>query len=555
MSKKRNDFVEADVTVADMQEMLNDTANATLQETKQPKPKKHVMSRLWALILAVAPIALLCVFPTLLLVKSASGYAIETEKTMLDAFTALVKELIGKNGLSKFYDNAAPAQFEGFKAFGLPLLTGSGFYGKIYSLALYTLPVAMLLNVVLMIVALFSGKHAPKLARAIAFVDLFAFGSYILGLLGFAKYQYLEVKYLSTPVYVLGGIAAFALLVYLVYSFAKVKKLSWANFFIMLFTAVWVAAFFYPYLFVNAKTSENVRFAIAELEGSSGKALIPVKFFKYIVWGIGGLSVLFLFVSAVRLSTKKGFALNIICSVVAFLVAAFAIVLSFTTDIVKELEFMDFKLYPIIAAVAALLQIIIAASTRNAVKKAKAKAKPKTLEAAVQVEETPVAEQPKAEETMEAVRYDYAAELVPVEEETAKEEPVIETPAEEPAVETPVVVEEETAKEEPAIETPVVVEEKPAEEPQEAPQTTNAYDYYNSKSFDPFIASLNDEERKQFTEIFILKYKGETKNLPDYEVGGDNAEFFRRVFIFLGQYREKIPSKLLAKMYNFASKK
>lgn len=547
MSKKRNDFVEADVTVADMQEMLSDTATAALPETKQPKPKKHVMSRLWALILAVAPIALLCVFPTLLLVKSASGYAIETEKTMLDAFTALVKELTGKNGLSKFYDNAAPAQFEGFKAFGLPLLAGSGFYGKIYSLALYALPVAMLLNVVLMIVALFSGKHAPKLARAIAFVDLFAFGSYILGLLGFAKYQYLEVKYLSAPVYVLGGIAAFALLVYLVYSFAKVKKLSWANFFIMLFTAVWVAAFFYPYLFVNAKTGENVRFAIAALEVSSGKALIPVKFFKYIVWGIGGLSVLFLFVSAVRLSTKKGFALNIICAVVAFLVAAFAIVLSFTTDLVKDLEFMDFKLYPIVAAVAALLQIIIAACARSAVKKAKAKEVAPVAEAAVEAEETPVSEQESDE--MEAVRYDYAAELATNEtvQEEAKEEPVYEayTTEETPAAQEP--AQEPAAEEAPATQEPAV-EEQPAAK-------TNGYDYYNSKSFDPFIASLNDDERQQFTEIFILKYKGETKNLPDYEVGGDNTDFFRKVFIYLGQYREKIPSKLLAKMYNFASKK
>lgn len=548
MSKKRNDFVETDITVTDMQEMLSDTATAALPETKQPKPKKHVMSRLWALILAVAPIALLCVFPTLLLVKAPSGYAIATEKTMLDAFTALVKELIGKNGLSKFYDNAAPAQFEGFKAFGLPLLAGSGFYGKIYSLALYALPVAMLLNVVLMIVALFSGKHAPKLARAIAFIDLFAFGSYILGLLGFAKYVGLEVKYLSTPVYVLGGIAAFALLVYLVYSFAKVKKLSWANLFIMLFTAVWVAAFFYSYLFVNVKTGANVRFAIAALESSGGKTLIPVKFFKYIVWGIGGLSVLFLFVSAVRLSTKKGFTLNIICAIVAFLVAAFAVVLSFTTDLVKELKFMDFKLYPIVAAVAALLQIIIAACARGAVKKAKTK-EVAPVAAAVEVEETPVSEQESEE--VEAVRYDYAAELATNETvQEAKEEPVYEAyKAEEaPAAQEPAIEEQPAAEETPAAQEPAV-EEQPAAK-------TSGYDYYyNSKSFDPFIASLNDDERQQFTEIFILKYKGETKNLPDYEVGGDNTDFFRKVFIYLGQYREKIPSKLLSKMYNFASKK
>ena len=42
--------------------------------------------------------------------------------------------------------------------------------------------------------------------------------------------------------------------------------------------------------------------------------------------------------------------------------------------------------------------------------------------------------------------------------------------------------------------------------------------------------------------------------LPDYVVGGDNKEFFRKIFIYLGQYRDRIPDSLLAKMYQFAIK-
>jgi len=91
--------------------------------------------------------------------------------------------------------------------------------------------------------------------------------------------------------------------------------------------------------------------------------------------------------------------------------------------------------------------------------------------------------------------------------------------------------------------------------PQSGAGNTADYDFYNSRSFDPFIASLNGDEREQFTEIFILKYKGATSNLPDYQVGGDNTEFFRKVFIYLGQYRDRIPDSLLAKMYQFAIRK
>ena len=83
---------------------------------------------------------------------------------------------------------------------------------------------------------------------------------------------------------------------------------------------------------------------------------------------------------------------------------------------------------------------------------------------------------------------------------------------------------------------------------------TAGYDFYNCKSFDPFIAILNNEERNQFTEIFILKYRGVMPELPDYVVGGDNKEFFRKIFIYLGQYRDRIPDSLLAKMYQFAIK-
>lgn len=83
---------------------------------------------------------------------------------------------------------------------------------------------------------------------------------------------------------------------------------------------------------------------------------------------------------------------------------------------------------------------------------------------------------------------------------------------------------------------------------------TAGYDFYNSKAFDPFIATLDDEERKQFTELFILKHKGVMPEIPEYEVGGDNSEFFRKVFIYLGQYRDRFPNSLLIKIYQYTLK-
>lgn len=113
------------------------------------------------------------------------------------------------------------------------------------------------------------------------------------------------------------------------------------------------------------------------------------------------------------------------------------------------------------------------------------------------------------------------------------------------------VVEEAPAEE--SAEAPVeeaATEEAPAEEPatEEAPAKEEPVG-----PFDAFMLTLTKEERLQFTDLYILK----TVNMPEiptYVVGGDNKKFFNKVFIFLAQYRNAIPSALLAKMYDFSMK-
>ncbi len=72
--------------------------------------------------------------------------------------------------------------------------------------------------------------------------------------------------------------------------------------------------------------------------------------------------------------------------------------------------------------------------------------------------------------------------------------------------------------------------------------------------FDPFLITLTEKEKNEFIDLYVLKCRGIMPEIPGYVVGGDNKEFFNRVFIYLGQYREKIPGDLLAKMYQFSMK-
>ena len=80
-----------------------------------------------------------------------------------------------------------------------------------------------------------------------------------------------------------------------------------------------------------------------------------------------------------------------------------------------------------------------------------------------------------------------------------------------------------------------------------------SYEFYN-RSFDPFLSGLSNQERAEFVDLYIVKCRGAMPEIPAYEVGGDNKEFFRSVFVYLGQYREKIPNGLLSKMYDYSLK-
>ena len=70
---------------------------------------------------------------------------------------------------------------------------------------------------------------------------------------------------------------------------------------------------------------------------------------------------------------------------------------------------------------------------------------------------------------------------------------------------------------------------------------------------DPFLSSLTPAERDEFDRLFISRIYGENKRLPAYRVGGDNREFFTKIFVFMGRYRNVITDGLLEKIYNFSN--
>ena len=82
----------------------------------------------------------------------------------------------------------------------------------------------------------------------------------------------------------------------------------------------------------------------------------------------------------------------------------------------------------------------------------------------------------------------------------------------------------------------------------------NAAPYYAPGYIpDAFLSSLTPAERDEFDRLFISRIYGDNKRLPAYRVGGDNREFFTKIFVFMGRYRNVITDGLLEKIYNYSN--
>ena len=76
--------------------------------------------------------------------------------------------------------------------------------------------------------------------------------------------------------------------------------------------------------------------------------------------------------------------------------------------------------------------------------------------------------------------------------------------------------------------------------------------YYGNAGFipDAFFSSLTPAEKDEFDRLFISRIYGENKRLPAYRIGGDNREFFSKIFVFMGRYRNVISAGRQKKFNN-----
>ncbi len=92
-----------------------------------------------------------------------------------------------------------------------------------------------------------------------------------------------------------------------------------------------------------------------------------------------------------------------------------------------------------------------------------------------------------------------------------------------------------------------------AARPVAAPVQTSISVYESQYTYDSFLNGLTPQEKNEFGDLFIGMRYG-SFGLPVYVIGGNNEEFFRKVFIYLGRFRSHISPELLGKLYAYVNR-
>lgn len=165
---------------------------------------------------------------------------------------------------------------------------------------------------------------------------------------------------------------------------------------------------------------------------------------------------------------------------------------------------------------------------------------------------------PQKEEPYTAPVYEEPVYEEPVYEEPAHEEPALAEPAQEPepVYEEPQYVEPDYMPETFASETEPEAEEvepaptvEPLSAPLEEPAEPTPTVYIYGGATDEFMDTLTDNEKVEFVELFLKKTKGKVNGVPDYQIDGDNSDFFPAVFVHINRYRNIVSDALMTKMY------
>jgi len=433
----------------------------------------------------------------------------------------------------------------------------------------------------------FSKKTARTFNFLKAFLGLVFFINLIVAYCHMAKSANGLINSLISPkssLFSIGTSLALAFLYLIVLSLMQYKKAGLVKLLYFVLAGGFIA--FYKFAFIGTLKLEN----LWDLKLNLGTGLAnTISTYAYMALGFGILANLLLVI--LGLAIKKTGVLDYIRSIALFVIAAVCFVmLAINTKFVNIEDYLGTILSLALSAISCFAVIIV-----SVVRKRASKFVFDGDQMAIKGLEQPAnktEEQAKVEETSNAL--DDAAQISideitenKIAEEAAAAEQVEESA--EPAAEPIEEVSEEVQGE--PVETTFDFEQtqydgnynreyqdqqdresaqqaqqaaQQAQQPfQQAPYVsgqgyaqqfaqTYGVPYYNGPAAvmpDAFINGLTPAEKDEFDKLFISRIYGDNKRLPMYRIGADNREFFSKVFVFIGRYRNIISDGLLEKIY------
>ena len=276
-------------------------SNAKTQPNSNEEVKSNVLYRILAFLLAACPIVLLCLLPMRVFVLSETAYM---DRTAIALFIGL------------FTGEYLPDGVVVEKLLGFIPMFGPLFDGKIdvifiiHNLSFYTMALALVASAVLAIIALFSGKKAPALARAIAWLDMWAVGGVVMSYYTIAYLFGLDltVNTLATilPLAITAGFA----LVGFILSAIKSPKRVWISALFFLFTVAFNVVCIYMCRYFTMDFA-----LLVELKGG-----FLGGFFTYGQWVILGFSAIAMVFASATLAKRVKFGLNLVTTILHFLI-------------------------------------------------------------------------------------------------------------------------------------------------------------------------------------------------------------------------------------------
>ena len=116
-----------------------------------------------------------------------------------------------------------------------------------------------------------------------------------------------------------------------------------------------------------------------------------------------------------------------------------------------------------------------------------------------------------------------------------------------PAAATPA----ETYEDKPYVYTPPVYAAKEEKKTDGEPEVYSPV-LYNGPT-DEFINTLSNEQKIEFSRVFLERQNGNLTFIPDYVVSSKNTKFFNNVFIYFARLRSLVSNGLLNKMYEYCN--